>query len=148
MRFENSFSVEAPPDEVFATMLDLEKVAPAMPGASVTEKSDDDSYKVAIKVKVGPMTMNYKGDVEIRDKDPDGHRATMHVKAREARGQGNATADVTTARPSARRRKASRPPRRLPRRQRSRATRTMSSTQAVWPLRSRRTGCASRARSR
>src|SRR3954470_21449798 len=80
MRFENSFSVAAPPDEVFQTLLDLEKVAPAMPGASVTDKEGDDKYKVAIKVKVGPMTMNYRGDVEIRDKDPDARRATLHVK--------------------------------------------------------------------
>jgi carbon monoxide dehydrogenase subunit G len=75
--------------------MDLEKVAPAMPGAKVTDHVGDDQYKVAIKVKLGPMTMNYSGDVEIRDKDPEAHRAVMHVKAREARGQGTATADVT-----------------------------------------------------
>jgi len=97
MRFENSFDVEAPVDEVYATLLDLEKVAPAMPGAQVTDHVGDDEYKVAIKVKLGPMTMNYKGDVVIGEKDAQAHRATMHVKAREARGQGNATADVTMA---------------------------------------------------
>jgi carbon monoxide dehydrogenase subunit G len=95
MKFENDFSVEAPIDEVFATLLDLDKVAPAMPGAQVTDHVGDDAYKVAIKVKLGPMTMNYKGDVDIREKDTDAHRALMHVKAREARGQGTATADVT-----------------------------------------------------
>jgi carbon monoxide dehydrogenase subunit G len=97
VRFENEFDVEAPVDEVFATLLDLEKVAPAMPGAQVTDQVGDDEYKVAIKVKLGPMTMNYKGDVVIAEKDPAAHRAIMHVKAREARGQGNATADVTMA---------------------------------------------------
>ena len=97
MRFENDFDVEAPVDQVFATLLDLEKVAPAMPGAQVTERLGDGAYKVAIKVKLGPMTMNYKGDVVIAEKDPQAHRATMHVKAREVRGQGNATADVTMA---------------------------------------------------
>ena len=96
MKFENEFSVDAPIEEVWQTMLDLEKVAPAMPGAEVTEKVDDDNYKVAIKVKVGPMTMNYKGDVAIADKDPAAHSAKMNVKVREARGQGNATAEVTT----------------------------------------------------
>lgn len=95
MRFENSFDVEAPIEEVYETLLDLEKVAPAMPGAQVTDHISDDEYKVAIKVKLGPMTMNYRGDVLVKDKDPQEHRATMHVKAREARGQGNATADVT-----------------------------------------------------
>jgi carbon monoxide dehydrogenase subunit G len=95
MRFENEFSVDAPIDEVWNTLLDLERVAPAMPGAEVTEKVDDDNYKVAIKVKLGPMTMNYKGTVTITDKDPDAHRANLNVKVREARGQGNATATVT-----------------------------------------------------
>jgi uncharacterized protein len=95
MRFENSFDVEAPIEKVYETLLDLDKVAPAMPGAQVTDHVGDDAYKVAIKVKLGPMTMNYKGDVEVQEKDPEAHRAKMHVKAREARGQGNATADVT-----------------------------------------------------
>ena len=95
MRFENSFDVEAPVEQVYATLLDLEKVAPAMPGAQVTDHVSDDEYKVAIKVKLGPMTMNYRGDVEIQEKDAEHHHAKMHVKAREARGQGNATADVT-----------------------------------------------------
>jgi carbon monoxide dehydrogenase subunit G len=95
MRFENSFDVEAPVEEVYKTLLDLDKVAPAMPGAQVVDHVSDDEYKVAIKVKLGPMTMNYKGDVEVREKDPERHHAAMHVKAREARGQGNATADVT-----------------------------------------------------
>jgi carbon monoxide dehydrogenase subunit G len=94
MRFENSFDVDAPIDEVYETLLDVDKVAPAMPGAQVTDHVGEDAYKVAIKVKLGPMTMNYRGDVEVRDKDSEAHRATMHVKAREARGQGNATADV------------------------------------------------------
>jgi carbon monoxide dehydrogenase subunit G len=95
MKFENEFSVEAPIDDVYGTLLDLEQVAPAMPGAEVTEKVDDDNYKVAIKVKLGPMTMNYKGDVTVADKDAAGHSAKMNVKVREARGQGNATAGVT-----------------------------------------------------
>jgi carbon monoxide dehydrogenase subunit G len=94
MEFTNEFDVKAPVDQVWQTLLDLEKVAPAMPGAQVLEKVDDDNYKVAIKVKVGPMSMQYKGDVEIAEKDESAHRATLKVKAREARGQGNATADV------------------------------------------------------
>jgi carbon monoxide dehydrogenase subunit G len=95
VEFKNEFDVQAPVDEVWKTVLDLERVAPAMPGAEVLEKVDDDNYKVAIKVKVGPMSMQYRGDVEIVEKDPDAHRAVLRVKAREARGQGNANADVT-----------------------------------------------------
>ena len=94
MEFKNEFDVNAQRDQVWQTLLDLEKVAPAMPGARVLEKIDDDNYKVAIKVRVGPMSMEYRGDVEIADKDPEAQRAVMRVKAREARGQGNANADV------------------------------------------------------
>jgi uncharacterized protein len=94
MEFQNEFDVEAPIDEVYSAMLDLERVAPAMPGAEVLEKTDDDHYKVAIKVKVGPISMQYKGDVEVVDKDPEAHSAKLKVHAREARGQGTASADV------------------------------------------------------
>ena len=94
MEFQNEFDVQAPIDEVYAAMLDLERVTPAMPGAELLEKTDDDHYKVAIKVKVGPISMQYRGDVEVVDKDPAGHRAKLKVQAREARGQGTASADV------------------------------------------------------
>jgi carbon monoxide dehydrogenase subunit G len=94
VEFKNEFDVEAPVDEVYQTMLDLEKVAPAMPGAQVLEKIDDDHYKVAIKVKVGPISMQYRGDVEVVDKDPQSHSAKLKVQARETRGQGTAAADV------------------------------------------------------
>jgi uncharacterized protein len=94
MDFENTFTVNAPIDEVYEALLDLERVAPAMPGAQVLEKTSDDSYKVAIKVKLGPVSMTYRGDVKIVDKDPESHSAVLDVKAKEARGQGTATAKV------------------------------------------------------
>jgi carbon monoxide dehydrogenase subunit G len=94
MEFKNEFDVKAPIDEVYAAMLDLERVAPAMPGAEVLEKTDENHYKVGIKVKVGPISMQYRGDVEILDKDPEAHSAKIKVAAREARGQGTANADV------------------------------------------------------
>jgi carbon monoxide dehydrogenase subunit G len=95
MQFENTFDVDAPIEEVWKTLLDVERVAPCVPGAEVLEQTGDDSYKVAIKVKVGPMSMQYKGDVDIVEADPETHRAMMRTKAREARGQGTANADVT-----------------------------------------------------
>jgi carbon monoxide dehydrogenase subunit G len=95
VEFDNTFTVQAPIDEVYAALLDLERVTPAMPGAQVLEKVDDDNYKVAIKVKLGPVSMTYRGDVTIVEKDPEAHRAVLDVKAREARGQGSANAKVT-----------------------------------------------------
>jgi len=94
MKFENTFAVDAPIDEVYATLLDVERVAPCVPGAEVLEQTGDDSYKIAIKVKVGPMSMKYTGDVEIVEKDDSAHRAVMRAKAREARGQGTVNSNV------------------------------------------------------
>jgi carbon monoxide dehydrogenase subunit G len=97
MEFENTFVVQAPVEEVWALLLDVERIAPCMPGAQVLEQTGDDAYKVAVKIRLGPMTMNYKGDVEILDKDASAHRATMRAKAKEARGQGTAQASIHMA---------------------------------------------------
>jgi uncharacterized protein len=97
MEFENTFVVDAPVEKVWDLLLDVERIAPCMPGAQVLEQTGDDAYKVAVKVKLGPMTMNYKGDVEIVDKDHDSHQATMRAKAKEARGQGTASANIRMA---------------------------------------------------
>lgn len=90
----NSFSVRAPVDEVFHALLDLERVTPAMPGAKVLGRAADGAYKVAITVRLGPVTSIFRGDVQIIDEDPVAHRATMTVKAKEARGLGAAHAQV------------------------------------------------------
>jgi uncharacterized protein len=94
MEFENSFDVPAPIEEVYAALLDVQRVAPCVPGAEVLEQTGADAYKVAIKVKVGPMSMKYTGDVEIVEKDEAAHRAVMRAKAREARGQGTVNSHV------------------------------------------------------
>src|SRR3954469_7807130 len=95
MQFENTFDVDAPLDQVWNTILDVEKVAPNVPGAEVLEKTGDNAYKVGIKVKLGPITMQYRGDMEIAERDDAQHRAVMRVKAKEARGQGTADATAT-----------------------------------------------------
>src|SRR4051812_44386659 len=92
MEFDNEFEVTAPIDEVWKTMLDVERVAPCVPGAKVVEQTSDNAYKVEIKIKLGPVSMTYKGDVEIVEADEAAHRAVLGIKAREARGQGTATA--------------------------------------------------------
>ena len=95
MRFENRFDVDAPIEEVWDAVLDVERVAPNVPGAQVLEQTGEDAYKVAIKVKVGPMSMTYRGEVEIVERDDAAHRAVMKARAKESRGQGTANADVT-----------------------------------------------------
>src|ERR687886_758767 len=94
MKFENTFAVDAPIDEVYATLLDVERVAPCVPGAEVLEKTGDNAYQVAIKVRVGPISMTYRGNVEIVERDEANHRAVMRARARETRGQGTADARV------------------------------------------------------
>jgi carbon monoxide dehydrogenase subunit G len=94
MEFENEFEVQAALEQVWETMLDVERVAPCVPGAEVLERTGDDAYSVGIKVKVGPVSMQYRGQVEIVSKDPEQHRAVMSARARESRGQGTATAQV------------------------------------------------------
>jgi carbon monoxide dehydrogenase subunit G len=76
-------------------VLDFERVAPTVPGAQILEQTDENTYKVAIKVKVGPMSITYKGEVEITERDEQAHRAVMKARAKESRGQGTADADVT-----------------------------------------------------
>ena len=95
MQFENRFEVEAPLEQVWDAVLDVERVAPTVPGAQVLERTGENAYKVGIKVKVGPMSMTYKGEVEITERDESAHRAVMKARAKESRGQGTADADVT-----------------------------------------------------
>jgi len=95
MDFDNSFTVDAPIDEVWKAMLDLERVAPCVPGARVVDKTGDNAYKVAIKVKVGPVSMTYNGTVDIVEADDAAHKAVMRARAKESRGQGTANATVT-----------------------------------------------------
>jgi carbon monoxide dehydrogenase subunit G len=97
MKFENAFDVRAPAEDVWEALMDVERVAPCMPGAEVLERVSDEDYKVGIKVKLGPISMLYRGQIEIVERDDAARRATMRAKAKEARGQGTADASVQMA---------------------------------------------------
>jgi uncharacterized protein len=94
MKFENTFVVEAPPASVWDALMDFERVVPCMPGAEVLGRKADDAYEVQVRVKVGPMSMVYRGVVEITERDEDELSASLRVHAREKRGQGTAHATV------------------------------------------------------
>jgi uncharacterized protein len=94
MEFENRFTVKAPIANVWDTLLDVERVAPCLPGAKVLERTGEDDYVVAMRVKVGPISMEYKGNVEILEKDAVAHRAVLSGSGRELRGQGAAEAQA------------------------------------------------------
>ena len=95
VELDHSFSNDKPTDELWPAILDLERLVPLVQGGTVTEKVDDDSVKAEIFVKMGAMSMKFVGTVEVAEKDDDAHRALMKVKSRDAKGSGNANADVT-----------------------------------------------------
>ena len=95
MEFNNSFTVDKPIDEVWSTMLDLERVVPCVPGATILEKTGENALKAEVKIKLGAMSMNYSGPAEIVERDDTSHHAVMNARAQEAGGQGNADAKVS-----------------------------------------------------
>jgi carbon monoxide dehydrogenase subunit G len=94
MELTNEFRVGASPDEAWAVLTDLERIAPCMPGAELQEVDGDD-YKGVVKIKVGPITANYKGVARFVERDDATHRAVLQAEGRETRGQGNASAKIT-----------------------------------------------------
>jgi uncharacterized protein len=96
MKLENQFTVPASVDEAWTVLLDVESVAPCLPGASV-ESSEGDSYKGTMKVKIGPIAATYNGTIEIAEADEVARRAVMRAKARDVRGRGGAEATITSA---------------------------------------------------
>jgi carbon monoxide dehydrogenase subunit G len=95
VELDHSFSTSKPLGESWTAILDLDRVIPAVEGGSVTERTGPDSAKAEIKVKMGAMSMNFAGTVEITEKDEAAHRAVIKVKSRELGGTGYANADVT-----------------------------------------------------
>ena len=94
MKLEQSFQVAAPIDEVWQALNDLERVAPCLPGATITGHDEDGTYKGEFKVKLGPTTAAYRGTIRITERDDAGHRATMVAKGNDVRGQGGASATI------------------------------------------------------
>ena len=95
MKIENEFTVSSPVDEVWKALLDLELVAPCLPGAALTEQVGDD-YKGTMSVKIGPITAKYNGTVSYSEVDEENHRAVITANGKDARGQGTASAVITS----------------------------------------------------
>jgi len=94
MELKNEFRVSVPIDVAWAVLTDLERVAPCMPGAEL-QQVEGDEYRGIVKVKVGPITAQYKGSARFIEKNDDDHRAVLKAEGRDTRGQGNASATVT-----------------------------------------------------
>jgi carbon monoxide dehydrogenase subunit G len=96
MKLENEFTVDAPVDEAWNVMLDLERVTPCLPGAQLTDQVGDGEHKGTMKVRLGPVTQQYNGTVSIEEADESEHRAVLKADGKDARGQGTASATITS----------------------------------------------------
>ncbi|MBB6350535.1 SRPBCC family protein [Nonomuraea muscovyensis] len=93
MRFEHEFTVPVPVEQAWAVLLDVERVAPCLPGASL-DTVEGERFTGRMKVKVGPITVAYRGTAEFEDVDKDTHTLTIKASGKEDRGAGTASATV------------------------------------------------------
>ena len=94
VELDHAFSTGKPTDYNWDAILDLERVIPCVEGGTVIERTSPERAKAEIKVKMGAMSMTFKGTVEVAERDDDAHRALLRIKSRDAGGQGYANADV------------------------------------------------------
>jgi carbon monoxide dehydrogenase subunit G len=96
MLIENAFTVAAPVDFLWNYLLDVERIAPCMPGAELTEVVDDHTWKGKLNAKFGPVSMSFAGSVTIEERDDVAHRVKLAAKGMETKGKGAANASVTS----------------------------------------------------
>jgi carbon monoxide dehydrogenase subunit G len=94
MNLEHSFTVPVGIDEAWKILLDIERIGPCMPGATV-ETVDGDDFTGTVKVKLGPIMLTYKGKASFVEKDEVAHRAVIDARGRDARGNGTAAAKIS-----------------------------------------------------
>jgi uncharacterized protein len=96
MKLEHSFEVTAPIERVWAKLIDVEQVAPCLPGAEITEAGDDGTYHGTFSVRLGPTTAAYRGQLAMAEVDEAGHRVVMQASGQDKRGQGSAKATIVS----------------------------------------------------
>jgi carbon monoxide dehydrogenase subunit G len=96
MNLEHSFTVPVGIDEAWKILLDIERIGPCMPGATI-ESVDGDDFTGSVKVKLGPIMLTYKGKASFIEKDEAAHRAVIDARGRDARGNGTAAAKITAS---------------------------------------------------
>lgn len=94
MQLENSFTVPVPVDEAWRVLLDIERIAPCMPGAAL-DSVDGDDFTGRVKVKLGPINLTYQGKASFIEKDEANHKAVIDARGKDQRGNGTAAAVVT-----------------------------------------------------
>ncbi len=94
MKIDNSFTIDAPVEQAWNMLTDIPGIAPCLPGAKLTDETDG-VYSGSVKVKVGPVTAEYRGSAEFVERDDENYRAVIDGKGRDSRGAGNAQALIT-----------------------------------------------------
>jgi carbon monoxide dehydrogenase subunit G len=94
VQLENSFTVPVPIDEAWRVLLDIQRIAPCMPGAALDSVTGDD-FTGRVKVKLGPINLTYQGKASFIEKDAAAHRAVIDAKGKDQRGNGTAAATIT-----------------------------------------------------
>ena len=95
MKLENAFTVDTSIDEAWKALNDLERVTPCLPGAQLTAEVGDE-YEGTMTVKMGPVTQKYNGTVSFEETDEESRRAVLKADGKDARGQGTASATITS----------------------------------------------------
>jgi carbon monoxide dehydrogenase subunit G len=96
LTFQNEFLVDAPVDLAWRTLLDLQRVAQCLPGASIEAAGQDGSFPGSMRFKLGPMTLTYRGVARIEQVDEASYTATFAVEGQETKGQGSASATIAS----------------------------------------------------
>ncbi|NKB58472.1 MAG: hypothetical protein GKS00_19260 [Alphaproteobacteria bacterium] len=94
MEFDNSFDVPLPPDETWALLRDIERIAPCMPGAKLTESVDAETFKGEVAVRLGPVSLTFKGQARFEDVNDAERKALVKADGKDAKGRGGANAAV------------------------------------------------------
>jgi carbon monoxide dehydrogenase subunit G len=94
MQFDNSFAVPLPPEKAWPLLMDIQGIAPCMPGAELTEVVDQNTYKGKIAVRLGPVALTFAGMVTIEDIDAASHTAKVRANGTDAKGRGGAQASA------------------------------------------------------
>ena len=96
MKLEHSFQVAAPLERVWGRLIDVQQVAPCLPGAEITEAGDGGTYRGTFSVRLGPTTAAYRGELSIEEADEAAHRVVMRASGQDKRGQGSAKASIVS----------------------------------------------------
>jgi len=95
LKFDNSFEVYLPPDQAWPVLMDVERIAPCMPGAALTEVVDDKTFKGTVSVRLGPVALTFEGEAQFEEIDETAHTASVKAQGRDPKGRGGANATVT-----------------------------------------------------